>query len=260
MAVFATACTRDPPVRVAVEYDIFLVAGQSNTHQGAGLDLMIDQPQENIRQLGRGGANDLKVILATEPLQHWTALANEIGFCLTFAKAYAASSLKEGRQVLLIPCGYGETGFASGHWNKGEALYEDAVQRTRYALSLSKNNRLVAVLWHQGESDVGWPQYQQALHSMIGSMRSDIAGHQQVPFVLGGMVPYWVAQDSARMHAQSVIAGTPSRVSMTAFASPYYPTVITKADSTFVPVHYDAAGQRVLGKRYFAVLDSLLNL
>lgn len=256
--VILSACRKDQPVEADLPYDIFLIAGQSNTHLGYKLDSVLDATDIRIKQLGRFDAENLRVIAAAEPLQHWTATPNDIGFALTFAKLYQAQHLAANRRVLLIPCGHGSTGFSAGHWNKGDGLYADALQRTRYALSLNPGSRLVAILWHQGESDVAWLPYQQALDSMIVNMRSDIAGMQNIPFLLGGMVPYWVAQDSARMVQQAILAATPQRVAMTAYVSPYYPAVIKKTDITSIPEHYDARAQRELGRRYFRVLDSLL--
>jgi len=255
--LFCAACKKDAPLEPELPYDIFLIAGQSNTHLGYGLDTLLDKADPRIKQVGRLGDHNLRVIAAQEPLEHWTAVANSIGFGLSFAKEYFKKYQKEGRRVLLIPCGRGSTGLSAGHWNKGNELYNDAVDRTRYALSLNKENKLVAILWHQGESDIGWPGYQAALDSMIVNMRRDITGGQDVIFLLGGMVPYWVEQDNNRKALQSIIANTPQRISNTAFVNPYFPFVLKKQDSTVVPMHYDAACQRVLGMRYFTMYDSL---
>ncbi len=257
LLLVVAACKKDPPAESELAYDIFLIAGQSNTHLGRGLDTLIDTDDQRIKQLGRLGTHNNRVIAAKEPLEHWTAAVNDVGFGLTFAKAWLAKNREEGRRVLLIPCGRSSSGFSGGHWNKGDPLYEDAVERTRYALSLNKQNKLRAILWHQGESDIGWPGYQPALDSMIVNMRRDICGTQETPFLLGGMVPHWVDKDNNRKALQGIIAGAPKRIQNTVFVNPYYPFVIQKQDTTFVPVHYDAPAQRILGSRYFAMYDSL---
>jgi hypothetical protein len=92
---------------------------------------------------------------------------------------------------------------------------------------------------------------------MIVGFRKDITGNQDVLFILGGMVPYWVAQSSAAGVLQSIIANTPNRVMNTGYASPYYPFEIHKENDEFIAVHYNAKGQRTLGQRYFNVFDSL---
>jgi hypothetical protein len=254
------SCKKDPSIQEESPYDIILIAGQSNTHQGIGYDPFLDSPDERIKQLGRAASHNMHVIPGSEPLEHWTSQDGEIGFGLTFAKEYADKYLVDGRKVLIIPCGRGQTGFAAHDWNRGDAMYTDAVNRTAHALSLNKDNKLVAILWHQGENDIGWPGYQAALDSTIVNLRRDINRDQNTLFIVGGMVPYFVAQDSLALVGQLVIAHVPKRMGSTGYASPYYPFEIHKDDDTFLPMHYDAKGQRILGKRYFNVFDSLSSL
>ncbi|MFH2141183.1 MAG: hypothetical protein ABIJ97_02080 [Bacteroidota bacterium] len=77
---------KDEDEQIVDRYDVVLVIGQSNTHQGLGLDTIIDAPDERIKQLGRFNENNLKIIQAREPLDHFTKQNNQIGFALTFAK------------------------------------------------------------------------------------------------------------------------------------------------------------------------------
>ena len=78
-----------------------------------------------------------------------------------------------------------------------------------------------------------------------------------IPFILGGMVPFWVDRKLERQHQECVIKATPSRVSFTAFADPRYPCTIDKENFLEDKIHYDASGQRELGRRYF---DAFLSL
>jgi hypothetical protein len=136
-------------------------------------------------------------------------------------------------------------------WNPGDTLYEDAVMRANY-VAQHDSGRLVAILWLQGESDVGNVNYQQSQDSMIVQIRRDITGAGSVPFIVGGMVPFWVQQDTNRMKLQATIKDTPNRIFRTGYADPTIPFVIEKPDNRYIPVHYDAAGQREMGERYFA--------
>ncbi len=233
------------------DFDIILVIGQSNTHQGIGYNWVLDAPDDNIKQLGRFNEYNYKVIEAHEPLDHFSRLENNIGFALTFAKLYKNKYLTKGRNVLIIPGGMGGTGFSTNNWNVGNNLYADAVQRTNYILS-NYRSKLVAILWHQGESDVGNPYYQASLDSMIVHLRKDISGNNDsLPFILGGLVPYWVDGDSSRQATNQIIESTVNRIPKTAYANPRVPFVIVKPDNNFVSLHFDAAGQREMGKRYF---------
>lgn len=238
-------------------YDVILVVGQSNTFSGKGFDPKVDVGSPLVKQLGRIGRHNMRMIPAVEPLENHTPMKGHIGFSLVFARAYAQTYLAPKRKVLLIPCGMGSTGFFGKYWNKGDTLYNDAVKRTKYVLGLNGNNKLVAILWQQGEADVARPGYQQRLDSMIVQMRRDIGGTQQIPFFLGGMVPAWTNADTARKRIQQVIARTPQRVPYTYFVNPYFPTVITTGNRGADLVHYDAPAQHVLGGRYFAIYDSL---
>jgi len=236
-------------------YDIILVIGQSNTLAGNGGDIAIGI--NDIKQLGRFNENNMQVIEATEPLDHHSKRANHIGFAMTFARLYEKEMLASNRHLLMIPCGKGGTGFYGHFWNKGDTLYQDAVDRVKYCLEKFPSSRVIAILWHQGESDVDNPHYQADLDSMIENIRADINA-PSVPFILGGMVPYWVQQDEKRIRIQSIIQSTPTRIDLTEYADPTIPSVISKVDDNVDIYHYDADGQRELGKRYFDAFKRLL--
>ena len=240
-------------------YDVVLVIGQSNTHFGNGLDPVADSSVSDIVQLGRFGSHNYQVIPATEPLEHFTMQPGCIGFVMTFSKAYLHEYLAPGRRVLIIPGGCGGTGFGSQDWNPGDTMYDDAVARTRYVLE-NYNSRLVAILWHQGESDVGNEDYRQELDTMIVHLRKDVGdGDARVPFILGGMVPYWVDLSSSRIRQEDIISNTVERLTNTGFADPRKPFVISKNDNDYIAIHYDAAGQRELGRRYFTEFQKLMH-
>ena len=263
---FFSSCQKEEDVFLDdnISYDIILVAGQSNTCSGAPFDPVLDQPDTLIKQLGRFGANNLKVIEAVEPLQHHSLSPGKIGFGLTFAKNYVNNGLlEEGRYLLIIPCGNNGTGFSDKRWNKGNDLYNDAVFRTKYVLGGNPQNRVIAILWHQGEQDVDWTdsaQYVSYLSMMISNMRKDISGNPEgIPFILGGMVPFWVEQEHRRIQQQRIIATTPSRLENTGYASPYLPFSLHKLNDWDDMIHYNAEQQRELGKRYFSAYLDLSN-
>lgn len=240
-------------------YDIILVIGQSNTHSGSGLDLILDSSDPLIFQFGRIQENNYKIIPAAEPLEHATFSPQKIGFALTFAKLYKSNKLITGRKVIIIPCGQGDTGFRKQRWNKGDDLYEDAVLRTNYILKYHPNSKIAAILWHQGEADLNYSPYQSALDAMIVNLRKDIRSPsgEVIPFVLGGMVPYWVDKDQSRKLLNNIIKNTPGRVPRCGFADPALPFLITKPNNDLDDTHFDASGQREMGKRYYAAWAGL---
>ncbi|MDV2445996.1 sialate O-acetylesterase [Elizabethkingia anophelis] len=235
------------------EYDIFLIAGQSNTYFGLGYDPNIDTPDPDIFQVGRNEFENNKIITATEPLHHYWLVkpSDRIGFGLTFAKNYKKNLLKPGRKVLLVPCGY--AGSSILLWGKGTLLYNDAVERTLKALKDNPGSEIKGILWHQGEADALLPAtYTPILDKFITDIRNDL-GNSNLPIVLGGMVPYWVNLDilGLRRMQQENIKNTPRRLPRAAYADPNIPFVISKPNNWFDDIHYDANGQRELGARYF---------
>ena len=86
---------------------------------------------------------------------------------------------------------------------------------------------------------------------MITNFRRDIPTKYTSPFILGGMVPFWVDQSEARLRQECIIKTTPSRLPHSYFADPRSPCVISKTKNSIDDIHYDANGQRLLGFRYF---------
>ncbi|NNM22271.1 MAG: sialate O-acetylesterase [Flavobacteriaceae bacterium] len=232
------------------KYKIILVIGQSNTHQGLGLDPNIDIPLKGVVQLGRFEERDMQLVDATEPLDHHTVKANRIGFALTFANLFKQELLAPEDALIIVPCGHSGTGFEDNMWNKGDTLYNDAVNRVNHLLKNYRGSKLQAILWHQGERDINNKNYENALTAFVEDIRTDL-NQPNVPFILGGMVPYWVNQRFSRRKHQAIIAGIKNNVCYTAYADPTSPFRIEKKDNSKDAVHYDAAGQREMGLRYF---------
>ena len=238
-------------------FDVFLVAGQSNTYWGQGYDSIKDKGSDGIYQLGRLAATDLKIIPAKEPLHHFNPQADRIGFALTFAKLYQ-TYIQKKRDILIVPCGMDNTGFEGDGWHKHNFLYEDALNRINYVFKKYPNSKLIAILWHQGEKDVNYKGYQKDLDTLIVQFRRDIStANSNTPFILGGMVPFWTDLKPARKKQQIIIENTTKRLSNIGYVSPYVPTRIQKPNNMLDTVHYNAAGQREMGKRYFEVYKSL---
>lgn len=257
LALFSLmSCRKDQELSPENDYHIMLVCGQSNTHFGAGYDPELDAGHPQIVQLGRYDGNDLAVIPALQPLDHHTRLSGSIGFAMTFAKLYVATYMNANEKLLIIPCGAAGTGFIQGNWNPGNPLYEDAVLRYQYVKNTFPQSHLQAILWHQGESDIKNDHYEADLDHFVNTFRSNL-GLENVPLILGGMNPFWVKKDSARIAHQEIIKNTPNRIHDTGYADPEWPYVISKEINEVNPIHYDAEGLRELGKRYFAVYQSL---
>lgn len=241
--------------------DVVLLAGQSNmVGFGLGYDAALDgTPDPRIRQWSQTGARG-RIVAATDPLLHPGAAAGRVGLGMSFARAYIATR-PPGRSLLLVPAAVGGTGFSDQRWNPGDDLFEGAVRRTRAALAAAPNACLAAILWHQGEADVGaltGPDYAARLGRTIAAFRRRIGGTAPVPFVTGRFEPGWVKPTPE----QSAILDALAHLSDTVPA-----TINVSADGlTGNPgdrIHFDAGSQRILGRRYFegfrAVVSSPAN-
>jgi hypothetical protein len=265
ICIFLISCHRElseTAVPGTIVYDIFPVIGQSNTHNGAGLDAFLDKTDPRIKQLGRFGNNDYKIIPAIEPLDHFTRAGGCNGFAMSFAMLYLQNYWQRDREVLLIPGGKNASSFRNNEWRKGDTLYRDIVSRIKYVLEKYPGSEVKGILWHQGESDAYWGRYYGSLlDKMITDMRKDIGGVKgdSIPFIVGGLVPYWVDLLRERKVIDSTIAETPARLPFVGYASARNPFVIAKPDNNVDDIHFDAAGQRELGKRYFEAYKKIIN-
>lgn len=241
-------------------YLVLPVLGQSNAcSMGLPLDPAgADQPHPRVHQWAMCGPSEDTAVLAVDPLLHETPYRG-VGFGMTFAKALADES---GRTVLLIPGARGDTSFApkNGYtWDPADSrtrvnLYRNAVRAIDKAVAQHPDSKVVAVLWHQGETDVplmAASDYQSKFDGLIGDMRRRYGA--DIPFVIGGMVPEEMelsAKDYSGINA--VHAETPNRVPRTAFIEGPRGAYNSETDR-----HYSADGQRALGRAMWSAYRTM---
>lgn len=150
-------------------YDIIVLAGQSNAEgQGRGPVTREFVPDERIHFMTDDtnpefveAENGTYRLTMKWPAVNSVSVADErvengqkIGcFALQFAESYVNQCLQPGRKVLIVNANFGGTGFARPEWGIGNCMHERMIAMTREALSCNPENRVVAVLWSQGEHD-----------------------------------------------------------------------------------------------------------
>ncbi|MET0788765.1 MAG: sialate O-acetylesterase [Cellulomonas sp.] len=244
---------RPSPTPTPDGYDVVAVLGQSNALGWGGGDdePSADQVDPRIWQWPGSGPEKDTVVPAADPLIG-PFTASGVGPAMSFARAYADA---HDREVLIVQAAVNGTGFVPAYgmtWDPDlhgsvRNLYDEAVTQVRTALAEAAGNRLVAVLWVQGESDVGrlTPQaYADKLDETVGRLRADLG---PAPFVVGQMVPEWVAADPERQAIDAVHQQTPARVTDAVFVPG--PTGMTNGPAD--EIHYDARGQREQGRRMY---------
>lgn len=253
---------RAPKITVAESgRDIILPIGQSNMVGRGTPDATLDFAVPEIYQYKQDGT----IVLAVDPLDH-AAPNGLFGPAMPFARHYVREGLNRGRQVLLVPSAVGGTWLVNpstasagvGTWNPSVAgsLLDTAIARANAAIAAAPGSRIVAILWHQGESDAAvaesrtQTEYQTQLDALIAKCRSQITGAANVPFIVGGMVPEYLTTGTATQ-IQAALSGTPARVANTGYAAPVPDSNI--GDN----LHYDTAGQLRMAARYFAEYQKL---
>lgn len=236
---------------------VVAILGQSNA-QGAGIgyDPVLDTPHPMVMQLPARGLRR-GITVATEPLTHPVKIGQRVGPGLTFGKLMHAATRQP---ILLVPYAEGQTGFhpTNGRtWDPDDTtakrnLYREG--KVQIARALRGGNELAAIIWHQGEDDT-WhltqEQYAARLDRLIDDLR---ASFRTVPFIIGQMNPDRMAEgNDGYPGINAAHADTPNRRPLTAFVEG--PTGMF--NSAEEKIHYSAAGQRELGRRYWAAYEGL---
>lgn len=236
-------------------YAVFALIGQSNMHGDAAYDSEIDTTDSDIFQLGRKSPNNLSIIAAQDPLDHYTKTSNTIGIGMTFAKAYLADN--PTHRVVLIPGAQSGTGFANNYWNVGDSLYLDIISRINTVIALTDTDTYVlkAILWHQGEADDkvlnDANNYSTNFDAMVNGIRGAITdGSTRTLFISGGLCHELLPNESngTHLYPQTVIdslKGSLTRLGGTRYT--YSTSLVSHGDS----IHFNAVSMRTFGDRYY---------
>ena len=199
------------------KYDIILLIGQSNA-EGYGIGPVEDEyvPCESIMQftdsypvmyrLNAEGVDELDVpeetVYRITPMAENTRKgAGKLGcLAISFAKKYHEEFVGEGeRKTLLVRAAIGGTGFMREQWTPDGVLYKRALEMTDMALGLNSENRLVAILWHQGESEAidgkgrGYDYLYSFYVNSLTRLMTDLEDkYGKVPFMAGGHCDDWI--------------------------------------------------------------------
>ena len=176
-------------------YDIFIQAGQSNA-VGSGIGFITEEyiPTEDILYM----QPDLKIFIA-EPTYWFDSVSGDKvtahDFSLSFSKEYIKSGrLAEGRKILILRAAVGGTGWLDNRWGMNDDLYLKMMEMIKTALDLNPQNKLVAFLWHQGETDailnVSYEVHYNNLKTLVDSVRTTY-NCPDIPFIAGDFCYEW---------------------------------------------------------------------
>ena len=245
------------------KYDIIIQAGQSNSDGSAWGDIdPADEykPRPEVWHM----TQDFYIELARE-LAAGNTVRSHYG--LQFANAYInAGMLDEGRKILILRTSVGGTGFLDNHWKLTDDHYLRMIEMTRTALEINPENRLVALLWHQGENDAtlkaSYDVHYNNLSTLLNSVRKEF-GVPNLPFVAGNFVQKW-REDNAEI-CEPVIKAIRAVCDEENAAFVETDGLKSNAQDETNPlyegvdtIHFCRSAINELGKRYFAAYEKIV--
>jgi len=255
------------------KYDILIQAGQSNADgYGHGPAECPYVPDERILYYTAGTpeAGDYHpkregtIQIAAERPQAGAAPEDMLGdFSLSFAQRYVeAGLLAPDRKLLIVRTAVGGTGFLKHYWQLGDPLYLRMLEMTDHVLGLHPENRLVGLLWHQGEHEAAFENDPEVYHGQLRLVVESVRkyyGKPELPFVCGGFCNEWAqknqpASDRIMDVIRSVAAET---------GGAYVETLDLRSNNQKTgdgdEIHFCREDLLVLGHRYFAAYQKLTN-
>ncbi len=294
-------------------YYVLPLAGQSNgMAYGEGLPLpdSFDRPEPRIKQLARRSTvtpdgtsctyNDiipadhcLHDVQDMSGINHPKADLSKgqygcVGQGLHIAKKLLPY-IPQNAGILLVPCCRGASAFTTGddgsfseasgasadssRWGAGKPLYQDLLSRTRAALAKNPKNKLLAVIWMQGEADLasGSQQHNGLFTAMVQQFRTDLSSlaaqcvsgnAATVPWICGDTTYYW--KNAGPDKYEAVFGGYKGKEAQNIFFVPFLtdengqntPTNAPAEDPDIVAVGYYGAASRTQGSFVSTQRDS----
>jgi len=242
--------------------DIIILIGQSNAVGcGGGVSEYMYEKADDVYMITR----DKQIHIADEELPGFGSRGS-IG--LRFATLYKQHGLlKEGRRLMIVRGCRPWTGFMDNHWTPDGDLYLRTIDMTKAVLDLNPENRLITILWHQGELDICGKSttYYRDLSTLINGLRSTFQV-PRLPFICGDICHDWLSVDdtqnreiwsrfTADMVAACIDTGF-SRCVMT------YDLKSNRQDGNDPSdnIHFCRDSLRILGDRYFAAYCDLIGV
>lgn len=238
-------------------YTVYLLAGQSNMDGRAATSALptspvnLQQPQADVRYYNGYSGSDGYTNGA------WTNLfpgPTQFGPEITFGRTMADNHPEQN--IALIKHARGGTSLAV-NWKPGPVGtggsdylgFRATVTSALNALtSAGHTYQIAGMLWLQGESDQGTnaTNYQTNLTNFIADMRGNYGSN--LPFLIGG-IGYQSADYTVVSAAQQAVADALPNVE--------YFSNYDLLGPTHTLLHFDAAGEQLIGQRYAAAADAV---
>ena len=181
-----------------------------------------------------------------------------VGLGRTFGRLLAEAC--PGKTVGLIPCAVGGTSIAA--WMPGGVddhdpenfPYDNAIKKAKEA---QKSGKIIAVLWHQGETDAKrqTTDYTEKLRTVVHNFRQELHLGNDVPFIAGDMASFYNEEINANINIVDDALGTLSREEPS-FLYVHTKDMMHRGDN----LHFDTDSLHKLGARYFDAYQRFASL
>ncbi len=237
---------------------VFLLFGQSNMW-GVPLpqqqDLTINPRVEVLTTQACGRHGNNQWVPAQPPLHGCVGAPGTdgrgpgVGPADYFAKAIADAFPQD--TILLVPAAV--PGVSISTFQPGAQNYNNLLNRARMAQS---RGQIAGMLFHQGETDSGNPNWPNNVKTTVDRLRADL-GVGEVPFVAGELLPTPIGCCGG--HNQRVNE-LPGIITNTAIVrSQGLSALPGNIDQSQGNLHFDLPSQREFGRRYAAAMLELLD-
>ena len=268
------------------KFDIIVVAGQSNA-EGNGVkkddkEIVSDNVYQvsDKNYIGTKVLDDGKVIIdMVYPTEIVFEKAHErvdatgkkfADFAETFAQSYIdGGRLEKGRKVLIIKAAVGGTGFTRKDWGVGSILFERLNLMVDYGLNLNKDNRIVALLWHQGEhdsfenADLGADErykfYRENFKKQTLAFREKYG--DDIPVIAGEMVNSWAELPENKPKCDAVEKATRDVCREIGRAAVAESAGLFSNDEAYHNgdnIHFCSDSVYELGRRYYSLFEKII--
>jgi len=179
---------------------------------------------------------DGKFVKMQEPIHDDKPDITGVGLGASFAKAFVETFDCE---LGLIPGAFGGTSLAD--WERGGYYYNRALEM---AWAAQETSEICAILWHQGESDLGNPNYTAQLKKIFDSFIMDLQlDEEKIVIVTGELADLYYAEDTINKYL----------VELGSFYTNYGVASAKDLSAWENYGHFDAQSLRVFGYRYFDI-------
>ena len=267
-----------------IAFDIIVVAGQSNA-EGNGISLLdkpiivsdayeiIDKNKYGMKLKKDGSYAGLDFVYPVETIIR--ELQERKGdntyssdLSLSFVERYKQSKFySPNRKMLVIKTGYGGSGFAFDQHGVGNPLYQRMLDMINVGLSLNKDNRIVAFLWHQGEHDAyanAWFTYKERYEDYYSNLLKMFLGFKEYykqfdfPIITGGLCRDWVKRYKEQSKAvENATIDVCEKIGKARFVQASDLSGNAEEIHNGDLDHFSKRSMLILGERYFDAFASL---